>query len=160
MRIEQLMSTEVAFCRQGDNLHTAASKMWERDVGSIPVCDVDDIVVGVITDRDACMAAYTRDQKLRDISVASVLSEDPITCGPLDSVTEVERLMSENQIRRVPVVDDTGRLIGMVSLNDIARATAAQIGRPSSDVPTDDFARTVAAICRPHTPVHLSQGTP
>jgi predicted transcriptional regulator len=93
---------------------------------------------------DTCMAAYTRGAPLRAIPVASTMAREVFTCGPDDELAVVEREMSRHQIRRMPVIDMHGQPIGMISLNDIARASQA-----ANSVSTKEVASTLAAICAP-----------
>ena len=142
MKISELMTRTVQVCGATDTLHHAAQLMWDHDIGALPVVDPHGQVIGMITDRDACMAAYTCGGALGDILVGVAMSRNAVTCGPDDSDTAVEELMARNKIRRVPVVDEAHRPIGMLSLNDLARTMAH--GR---DVPATAVAGTLAAIC-------------
>ena len=75
MKIQNLMTRDVRTCRREDVLVEAARIMWENDCGSVPVVDAQRHVVGMITDRDICMAAYTRGQRLADMTVESAMSK-------------------------------------------------------------------------------------
>jgi CBS domain-containing protein len=147
------MTRPAVTCRATDNLDAAARLMWEGDCGFVPVVDDHDSLVGIITDRDICMAAYTRGQTLREIPVEAAMAGKVFSCHPHDSVESVEELMGEKQVRRVPITDDDNHPIGVVSLNDIARhaASSRTNGRRSSDV-----TRTLAAICQPRKPPRVS----
>ena len=142
MKILELMTRTVQVCRATDTLDRAAQLMWDHDIGSLAVVDDDDQVIGMITDRDACMAAYTRGRALRDIPVEVAMSKHVVTCSPDDSDTAVAEVMAKHKIRRVPVVDDMHRPVGMLSLNDLARTMAH--GR---NVPATAVAGILAAIC-------------
>lgn len=119
--VHDIMRVRVYTCSPEDTLHRAAQIMWEKDCGCLPVIDERRVVRAVITDRDICMAAFTQGVALPQTSVASAMSRSVTVCSPDDSLGKVEELMREAQIRRVPVVDDNGVLIGMISLGDIAR---------------------------------------
>jgi len=142
MKISELMTRTVQVCRATDTLDHAAGLMWDHDIGVLPVVDEHGRVIGMITDRDACMAAYTCGGALRDIPVEIAMSRHVVTCGADDSDTAVAEVMARHKIRRVPVVDEAHRPIGMLSLNDLARTMAH--GR---DVPATAVAGTLAAIC-------------
>jgi CBS domain-containing protein len=142
MKISELMTRPVHACRAGDTLDCAARLMWENDIGSVVVTDDGGQVVGMVTDRDACMAAYTCGGALHDIPVGVAMARHVVTCGADDSDAAVAEIMARHKIRRVPVVDEAHRPIGMVSLNDLARTMAH--GR---DVPATAVAGTLAAIC-------------
>lgn len=148
MKISELMTRTVQVCRATDMLDRAAQLMWDHDIGTLAVVDEHDKVIGMITDRDACMAAYIRGGALRDIPVEVAMSKHVVTCSPDDSDTVVAEIMAKHKIRRVPVVDDGHRPIGMLSLNDLARTMAH--GR---NVPATAVAGTLAAICEHRTAV-------
>ncbi len=143
MKIANLIHRDVTTCSVHDQLDHAAKLMWDRDIGCLPVVDDQGQIRGIITDRDLCMAAYTRGAPLQAIPVSEVMSQHVFSCSPADDVHQVERAMSKHQIRRIPVIDDQGHPIGMVSLNDLARAAA--IGK----VPSVEIASTLAAVTAP-----------
>ena len=121
MNVEQCMTREPKNCNVGDNLECPARLMWENDCGVAAVLDEAGRLLGVITDRDICMAAYLNGAPLRSISVTKAMAKKVYTCKPGDTLETAERLMSDHQIRRLPVVDEKGHLVGMLSLSDIAR---------------------------------------
>jgi len=143
MQIAKLMHADVITCRDDDRLDRAAQLMWEHDLGCLPVVDQTGTVIGVVTDRDACMAAYTRGDRLIDIPVGVAMASPAVTCQAGDDIHRVEEIMRERQIRRMPVVDEGGRPLAMISLNDLARASAR------GSVPATEVASTLAAICAP-----------
>jgi CBS domain-containing protein len=126
MQVQELMSQPVITCGPGDTLNRVAQLMWEHDCGAIPVTDEDGKVVGIITDRDVCMAAYTQGLPLQAIRVTTVIAREVFSCHPQDSVDDAERLMADKQIRRVPVLDGADRPVGLLSLNDIARESGSR----------------------------------
>lgn len=143
MKVHEVMSRVAATCRMDDSLNRAAQLMWERDCGFLPVVD-EGRVVGVVTDRDACMAAYTKGLLLAAIRVADVMSRQVKSCRPDESLDEARERMAHHQVRRLPVVED-GHLVGVLSLNDIALAAQARWrGKPSGA----QVAETLAAVCR------------
>jgi CBS domain-containing protein len=144
MRVAQVMSKDVVTCRPGESLARAAQLMWERDIGCVPVIDGDGHVVGIVTDRDACMAAYTRGQPLQALPVDVAMARHVQTCRPDDEVTDVEKRMATAQIRRMPVIDDQGHPVGILSLNDLARAASHKV-----EITASELASTLAAICSP-----------
>ena len=108
MRVRELMTHPVHTCRLQDRANTAAQIMWEHDCGIVPVVDADGRVVGVVTDRDLCMAAHFQNQPLSDIPLAGVMAQEVCTCVADDDVVQAERVMAEKQIHRLPVVTDDG----------------------------------------------------
>ena len=149
MRIQELMSSPVATCHPGDPAHTAAQLMWDNDCGVIPVVDDAGKLVGVITDRDICMAAYTQGNPLRAIRVDNAMAKQVFSLHPEDDVSEAEKLMSDKQVRRIPVVDAEGKPVGVLSLNDLAREAVGPGGRIREGM--TKVMQTMASICRPRS---------
>lgn len=150
MRARALMTAPVATCHPSDSLDHAAHLMWEHDYGAIPVVDEHGALVGIVTDRDIAMAAYTRGEALRSISVSTAMAEVVFSVDAEASLEEVEELMRAKQVRRIPVIEDGGKTgakpIGMISLNDIARH--ANDGKRTAS--TDrKLVETMAEICSP-----------
>jgi CBS domain-containing protein len=110
-------------CSAEETLDQAAKLMWESDCGAVPVVEADGSVIGIITDRDVCMAAHTRRAALWSISIGSTMSTNVQVCSPSDSLGDALRAMAFARVRRLPVVDD-GKLVGLVSLADIIRQTS------------------------------------
>jgi CBS-domain-containing membrane protein len=147
MLIQEIMSVHVQTCHSYESLNVAAQKMWEADVGAVPVLDDKDRVAGMLTDRDICMAAYLQGRPLREIIAAEVMSRSVVTCAPDDSVPHVEELMRMHAIRRLPVVDGERRVIGVVSMNDLTRAVSR------SHRGQGELVATMAAVCQPRQTV-------
>jgi CBS domain-containing protein len=150
MKVERLMSQPVKTCRTTETLNRAAQLMWENDCGCIPVVDEDGRAVGMVTDRDVCMSAYTQGGRLDALRVASAMARDLRSCHATDTIVEAESIMRAAQVRRLPVVDAAGRPIGLLSLNDIAREVARERGtKRKAAVGNEELAVTLAAICTP-----------
>lgn len=122
MKVNELMTREVDTCLSDSPLARAAQLMWEKDHGSVAVIDGQARPVGMITDRDVCMGAYTTGSSLWDVPVSRSMSHPVVVVGQDDDVEEAERLMREKMVRRLPVVDGDGKLVGILSLSDLARA--------------------------------------
>jgi CBS domain-containing protein len=125
MRVQEIMTRNVRTCSPDSPLNEAARIMWERDCGFVPVTEPGSKkLCGVVTDRDICMAAYTRNTPLTDIRVGAVMSRKLETCRAEDDVSVACDRMRERQIRRLPVTDGGGHLVGLIALNDLALAAA------------------------------------
>lgn len=146
MQVQEIMSRNPVTCRATDTLNTPAKLMWEHDCGSVPVLDDDGKLVGMVTDRDICMAAYTKGVPLHAITVANAMAREVFTCRTGDSIEAAERLMSEKQIRRIPVMDGDNRPAGILSVGDIARYATS--GKKSAST-EHDFVETLAGISKP-----------
>jgi CBS domain-containing protein len=149
MRVDELMTTPTATCQAHENLTTAARAMWENDCGAIPVVDDDGRLKGIITDRDICMATYTQGQPLHALSIGSAMAKEAFSCRSHDDIVNAIELMRNKQVRRIPVVDDTGRPTGIISLSDIARA-AVQEDAARRGLDCENVVRALAEICEPH----------
>jgi len=142
--VRKVMKDAPGVCAPEDSLNRAAQIMWEMDCGVIPVVTDDGSVVGVITDRDICMAAYTRGQSLPNMAVQSAMSKEICWCAPEESIGHAARLMAQKQVRRLPVLE-RGKLVGVLALADIARHLVKNEGiRTPAYVA---LAHTLAAIC-------------
>jgi CBS domain-containing protein len=145
MRIKDIMSQPVVTCPTEATLDHAARLMWEYDCGVIPVLDDDGRLAGIVTDRDVCMAAYTQGRTLHDIPVTTAMAKQVIAVHGNDTIENAETLMSEYQIRRLPVLDSESRPVGIVSMNDLAR----QAARKQRDGVEHALVQTLAAVCQP-----------
>ncbi len=139
MKVSQLMTSQPEVCTTTATLNDAAHVMWENDCGFVPIVDDEQRVVGALTDRDALMAAYTRGARLSELPVAVAMSTEVVSCTTDDTIERAEALMRRHSIRRLPVVDKSKRLIGLLSLNDLATKRAPQL----------DVAETLSAISAP-----------
>jgi CBS domain-containing protein len=145
MKIEAIMTKNIETCEEDHGLDCAARIMWETDCGVVPIVDGHQRIVGMITDRDICMAALIKDARLSDIRVSAVCERDVVSVDPSDSVENAQLLMQQHRLRRLAVTDADGRLVGIVSLNDLAR----NAGRAPRDLPSQGIATTLAAISQP-----------
>ncbi len=147
MKVRDVMTRSVASCRLETNLAAAGALMWESDCGILPVTDERGRVVSVLTDRDACIALTTRDQRASAVTVGDVVRERAHTCSPEDDIHSVLTIMKNRKIRRVPAVDRTGRLAGIVSLNDIVLHAGKGTARKPPDISYDELVETLRAVC-------------
>lgn len=121
MKVETLMVTDVATCRPEDSAAAAAKIMWDRDCGAVPVVEDGARVVGMVTDRDLCIAAHLEAKPLIAIPVRRAMSREVFSCRRHDDLFEAEAIMRVHQIRRLPVTDVNGVLKGILSLSDFAK---------------------------------------
>lgn len=147
MRVQELMTQSVAGCRPTDTLNDAARIMWEADCGCVPVLDDARKPVGMITDRDICMATYTQGKPPFAIPVFSVMANTVVMCRADDSIATAEELMRRHRLRRLPVVDSSEAIVGILSLNDIATHSRVKPARAEDELGGDAIAGTLAAIC-------------
>lgn len=150
MRIDDIMSRRVTTCAPYHSLAHAASLMWNGDCGCLPVKEPDSPRIdGIVTDRDICMAALFQGKSLHDIPVEAAMTRKVWTCRSGDDVEQVHRQMQNAQVRRLPVLDDGGALVGLVSLADIATAALEARARRNANGADRDVTTTLARISAP-----------
>jgi CBS domain-containing protein len=139
------MTARPACCTPNDTVERAAHLMEENDCGCIPVVETTDRqnLIGVLTDRDVAIRAIGRGRGA-DTRVGDVMTTAPCCVSADTDIEQVERVMSDNQIRRVLVTDDDGCCVGIVAQADLARA--ADRGRDVSD---EEVGRVVERISEP-----------
>lgn len=150
MNASDLMTSSPQSCSADDSLQRAAQIMWESDCGVVPVVDAENRVVGMVTDRDIAIAAYTQGRALWQIPVSSAMARQVHGVRETDPLDVVETLMRRARVRRVPVLDPKGCLKGILSMNDLARHAHRGFGRKGDGLRTDSIVQTLAAIGEPH----------
>jgi len=123
MQVKEIMTSDVSFCGTKANLSDVANVMWNKDCGSVPVVDQDKKVVGVITDRDICMALVFKNKLANEIFAKEMIGGLVRVCSPEDDIEMALATMEHAQLRRLPVVDKDGTLCGIISINDAIRHT-------------------------------------
>lgn len=118
-QVADLMTRGATALAPGDTLVKAARIMAELDVGAVPICD-GEALVGIVTDRDIAVRGVAQERPLHISRLEDVMTADPQVCRETDDIDVVAERMKEQQIRRLPVVDAEGRLVGMLSLGDLA----------------------------------------
>lgn len=122
MKVEEVMTLDPVCCIRSDTAKQAAVLMEELNIGVLPIVDEADRshLIGIITDRDLCMAVVATGQDAKEISVGDCMTESPISCRPTDDVDKVFAMMQHNQLRRIPVVSANDQIEGIVSIADLA----------------------------------------
>lgn len=122
MRVEEVMS-EARGCREGEAVRDCARLMKEEDIGFVPVLNARGEPVGAVTDRDLAIRVLAEGRSA-DERVDAFMTRDVVSCRPEDDVADVEKLMREHRLSRVMVCDDKKKLVGVVSLMDVAHASS------------------------------------
>ena len=120
MRCEEIMKRDVDCVSPRDTVEDAAARMRDENIGFLPVCDQSRKVLGTLTDRDIVIRLVAA-KKLASTFVEEILTKEVIACRPGDNVREAEKAMAKNHKSRIMCVDDGGRLVGVISLSDIAQ---------------------------------------
>ena len=118
MKVKDIMSKEIASVKSDDSIASAARLMKQYNVGSIPVCSQDKIV-GIITDRDIAVRSVAAGQDVSKQKVRDIMTTDPTVGSPEMNVNDAAQIMSDRQIRRLPIVENNS-LVGIVALGDIS----------------------------------------
>jgi CBS domain-containing protein len=121
MKVRDIMTTNVEFVRPDDTLKTAACAMKEHDIGLLPVCDGEQFV-GMLTDRDIAIRAVSEGSDPKSTRVREIMTHNFICCSEDDDVDDAARIMRQRKVRRIVVLDHRQRLVGIVSLGDLASA--------------------------------------
>ena len=154
MKVHEIMTTDVRACGPEAKLSDAALIMWENDCGIVPVTNDAGQCVGIITDRDICMAVATRNRLASDLTVGEVSAGKVLACPPDADVSAVLELMRREQLRRVPVADKAGRLVGIISIADVIRhAKRGPETKKARHVPHKEVMRTLKALMKPAPPL-------
>jgi len=146
MKVQDIMTGDVATCRPESDLASVAMTMWKHDCGAVPVVNGAGIIVGMITDRDICMAAAFNERAAAEITVGEILSGKVYTCQPDDEVEDALEIMGEQKLRRLPVTDDAGALRGILSINDVILHSKRGESKKGKHVSHKDAMRTLKAL--------------
>jgi len=147
MKVRELMTRPVEPCSPATDLAAVAMIMWRQDCGIVPVIDDARRVLGVLTDRDLCMATATRHRRPEDMTAGDVMSGRLFSVGPDDDLGVALDTMRAQRIRRLPVVDAEGRLEGMLSLNDVVLRARPASARQSTEPSANDVLAALQGIC-------------
>ncbi len=143
MNVEDVMTKNVWTCRAGDSLSCAARLMWDHDIGAVPIVSEENKLVGIVTDRDLCMASYFSGERMCSVPLAHAMSKVVYTVESGQRLETAEELMRAKQIRRLPVLDGD-RIVGMITLGDLARAMSE-----TRQITPTEVSATLAAIFAP-----------
>ncbi len=146
MNVQDIMTSDVQCCGPDTNLAIAAKMMWDSDCGALPVLNINGHVMGVITDRDICMATTTKNKPPSEITVWETTSGKAYTCKPTDDVHTALDIMKRERVRRLPVVDDEGVFQGIIAMNDFLLAAQEAKGKGFPAVSYEDVVHTMKAI--------------
>lgn len=146
MKVEQICTRPAKSCTPESTLADAGNLMGEADCGLLPVVDDAGRVVGVVTDRDICLALSLTGKPANQVPVRILLQDAVHTCGMGEGVRDALRTMRTRKVRRLPVVDGAGVLCGVISLGDVARAAKPERLAGPSDVTDEDLALALKTI--------------
>jgi CBS domain-containing protein len=136
MKVQEIMTKDPDCCLPSDSAQKAAKIMKQADVGVVPVVatGLDQKVVGIVTDRDLCLSVVAEGSDPASVTLEKCMTGKIVSCQPNDDIQRAAQLMEENQIRRIPVVNEDNEIIGIVSLADIAQSAASRAGETLKEV--------------------------
>lgn len=138
MNVCECMCKNVISASKDTSIIEISSLMKENDIGSIPICDEDKNIVGMITDRDIVLRAVAENKDISKLKAEDIMTKNHIIKLDINSSTlEASKTMSNNQVRRLPVLEDN-KLVGILSIGDLAR---------NNDIPTSNVGTTFECIC-------------
>ena len=126
MKVKEMMHKGAEYVAPNAKLQIVARKMRDHDVGSIPVCDGGE-VIGIVTDRDIAIRALANGTDIGKLEAKDVMTKDVIFCRDNENAEDAIRIMEDNQVRRLPVLNEAKKLVGMVSLGDISHSLSQDL---------------------------------
>ncbi len=126
MKVKDVMKTDVGFCSTEDNLMKAAEVMRHRDCGVVPIVNENKKVVGMLTDRDLCLAVVARNRKASDVKTEELLRGRAIVCAAEDKLEDALRKMRKYQVKRLAAIGTGGELVGILSVTDVLQLAAGR----------------------------------
>ncbi|HZT59064.1 MAG TPA: CBS domain-containing protein [Pyrinomonadaceae bacterium] len=158
MKVKDVMTRDAKTCGPQASLAAAAALMWENDCGTLPVVEDGGRVVGMITDRDICIGAATKNRAPSEIAVGEVITGEVYACAPDDDMREALETMRRERVHRLPVVGADGELRGVVSMNDVVLRAELKADGEAPELTYADVVQTYKAICaHPRRELELSQ---
>ncbi len=139
MDVKDCMTTNVCYCTPNSTVKDAAKLMCDNHVGCIPVCNDNNCVVGILTDRDVILRTIACDKDACQTKVSDIMTCNPCCCEPHTSMDDATKMMSDLQIRRIPVCNSNNQIVGILSLGDLAHYDK-QVGE-------NQVCNTLGSIC-------------
>jgi CBS domain-containing protein len=152
VNVKDMMVRTPASCTPETNLGAAAEMLWNRNCGILPIVDSQQRVIGVVTDRDLCIAMGTRNRLPGEITLAQVASGKVYSCRPEEAISVALETMAQKKVRRLIVVDSAGKLQGILSMDDIVLHAESQGPGRVPDVSPEAVIKTLKAIYGPQLP--------
>ncbi len=138
MKVKDCMCGDVCCVKPETKIYEIAKIMEKNHIGCVPVCDNQNSIVGIITDRDIILRSIACDKDVKTTKASDIMTSNVCTCELNDDISIAENKMATNQIRRIPVVDNN-KVIGMLTLGDLAHY--------NEETGEDNFCTTVENIC-------------
>ena len=138
MKVKDCMCGEVCCVKPDTKVYEIAKLMGQNHIGCVPVCDDKNCLVGIITDRDIILRSIANDKDVKSTKASEIMTTNVCTCNENEDICNAENKMAQNQIRRIPVVDNN-KVIGILTLGDLAHY--------NEKTGENNFCNTVEDIC-------------
>ena len=139
MKVQDCMCQDICCIKPDTKLQEAAKLMSKNHIGCLPVCDNNNSICGIVTDRDIVLRCIACNKDANQTPVSDIMTCNVITCKKTDDITNAESKMGQKQVRRLPVCDDNNKVVGILTLGDLAK-TDNQISR-------EEVCNTLENIC-------------
>ncbi len=120
MKVNECMCNDVCCIKPNTKIDEAVKLMSENHIGCIPVCDENNCICGIVTDRDILLRCVACEKDIKNTNISDVMTSNVCTCKQNEDMTNAESKMAQNQIRRLPVCDDKNHVVGILTLGDLA----------------------------------------
>jgi CBS domain-containing protein len=157
MKVREVMMRTPASCRSETNVGAAVEIMWFRNCGMLPVVNAEEKVIGVVTDRDICIALGTRNRLPGEITIGEVSPGKLFSSKPDDEVQAALALMAQAKVRRLPVINKEGKLEGILSMDDVVRHAEPGILGKVAELSYDDVVNTLKKVYQLQFPVSVKE---
>lgn len=138
MKVKDCMCGEVCCVKPDTKVYEIAKLMGQNHIGCVPVCDDKNCLVGIITDRDIILRSIANDKDVKSTKASEIMTTNVCTCNENEDISDAENKMAQNQIRRIPVIDNN-KVIGILTLGDLAHY--------NEETGENNFCNTVEDIC-------------
>ena len=139
MKVQDCMCQDICCIKPETKIGEVAKLMSEHHVGCLPVCDNNNSICGIVTDRDLILRCVACDKDVKQTPVSDIMTCNVTTCKKTDDITNAESKMGQKQIRRLPVCDNNNRVVGMLTLGDLANK--------DNEIGKEQVCDTLESIC-------------
>jgi len=154
MKVKDVMTRQAVCCSPATNVGAAVELLWVYDCGMLPIVGPDGKLAGLVTDRDICIAMGTRNRLPGELTLGEIATARVFTCKPEDDIHEALGTMAEQQIRRLPVVNDQGFPQGILSMDDIVAHGDLDKWQGCCELSAEEIIRSLKKLYRrAHAPV-------
>ena len=159
MKVKEVMTQSAVCCRRDTNVGAAVELMWVRNCGMLPVVGPDEKLIGVVTDRDICIALGTRNRVAGELPIGEIATKNVFTCNSEDEIHEALNTMAAKRVRRLPVVNAAGVPQGILSMDDIIVHTDLSKWEGGCELSAEEVVRSLKKLYGqkfPVVPVHAA----